>query len=85
MGATIKGFDAPVCNSFEKKIIKNQLCYEVDLEKFKSDDKIKDQLENGLSLILDFNEDKQFIEKARNKPEKARLVNIHLNTISESL
>ena len=86
MGAKVDGFADPVCNSFKKKIVKNQLCYEVDLEKFKSDDKILDQLENGLSLLLDYNEDKQFIDReTRNKQDKAGRVHIHLDTISMSI
>lgn len=85
MGAKIDGFDDPVCNSFKTKIVKNHLCYEVDLEKFKSDDNIVGQLENGLSLILDYNEDKQIIDReTKNMQNKAGMVHIHLDTISES-
>ena len=87
MGAKTDGFDDPVCNSFKSKIVKNQLCYEVDLEIFKSNDNIVSQLKNGLSLILDYNEDKQFIDdrETRNKQEQAGMVHIHLDTISESI
>ena len=35
MGREINGFDDPVCDSFEAKIRNDQLCYEVDLEKYK--------------------------------------------------
>ena len=33
MGREMKGFDVPVCDSFEAKIRNDQLCYEVDLQK----------------------------------------------------
>ena len=51
MGAKIDGFDDPVCNSFKTKIVKNQLCYEVDLEKFKSDE-IPVSVEEGSQLLF---------------------------------
>ena len=82
MGAKIDGFDDPVCNSFKTKIVKNQLCYEVDLEKFKSDNNIVGQLENGLSLILDYNEDKQIIDReTKNMQNKAGMVHIRVQLI----
>ena len=31
MGVKIDQFDVPVCNSFQAKILNDQLCYEVDL------------------------------------------------------
>ena len=35
MGVNIKQFDVPVCNSFKAKILNDQLCYEIDLNKLK--------------------------------------------------
>ena len=85
MGTKAEGFDTPVCNSFKARILNNQLCYEVDLEKFKSKENIISQLENGLNLILDYNEDKQFIpeDTIEEKSFKEKSVQIHLNTISK--
>ena len=52
MGKYLEGFPDPVCDSFEAKIRNDQLCYEVDLEKYKDENNIKEQLESGLVLIL---------------------------------
>ena len=35
VGVKLKQFDIPICTSFEPKVFKNQLCYQMDLEKFK--------------------------------------------------
>ena len=59
MGKEVDGFDHHVCNSFKAKIRNDQLCYEVDLEKFKDKDNIKEQIKSGLVLILDYNEERQ--------------------------
>ena len=59
MGTMVKGFDVPVCNSFKAKVINDQLCYEVDLKRFKEEGNIENQLKHGLILLLDLNEDKQ--------------------------
>ena len=53
-------FIMPVCNSFTPKIIYNQLCYEVDINKYleKSLNK-RDDKRIGLSLLIDTNENRQ--------------------------
>ena len=61
MGIQIDKFDVPVCNSFQAKIFKDQLCYEVDLKRFSREDNIKRELKLGLNLLLDYNEDRQII------------------------
>ena len=85
MGREINEFHDPVCDSFEAKIRNEQLCYEVDLDKFKDMDKIKEQLESGLVLILDYNIDRQ--SKMYNPNKSSDIVNgvhhIFLNTISK--
>ena len=59
MGTKIQQFDVPICTSFKFKARNNQLCYEVDLEKYKQSVNIQNQLENGLVLLLDYNEERQ--------------------------
>ena len=61
MGKEVNGFNDPVCKSFEAKIRNDQLCYEVDLEKYKDEINIKEQLESGLVLILDYNLERQSV------------------------
>ena len=95
MGTKVEGFKYSVCNSFEEKILNDQLCYEVDLEKFKDKKSINEQLENGLILILDYNEDRQTsidFNGSKNISgqnilllEEEDSVQIYLDTISKDL
>ena len=59
MGVKIAQFDVPVCNSFQAKILNDQLCYEVDLNEFSDPNNIDKELELGFNFILDYNEDRQ--------------------------
>ena len=52
-------FDYPVCNCFRDKILNDQLCYEVDLEKFSDKQNIERELKLGFIFLLDYNEDRQ--------------------------
>ena len=51
----------PVCDIFKPKLHYDQLCYETDLQELKSSNKreLRNQLELGLTLVLDYNEEKQ--------------------------
>ena len=60
MGVRIEEFDVPVCNSFQAKIMNDQLCYEVDLNRFSNMHNIDKELELGFIFLLDYNEDRQF-------------------------
>ena len=59
VGKMIDNFDDPVCNSFEAKLLNDQLCYEVDLNRFSDKDNIKNELEIGFNFVIDYNEDRQ--------------------------
>ena len=59
MGINTDLFDVPVCNSFQAKILNDQLCYEVDLNKFSDGNNIRKNLISGFNFILDYNEDRQ--------------------------
>ena len=68
IGAKINGFDLPVCNNFKARNVHDQICYETDLQELKSNDsqRLGKQLEKGLLLVLDYNEERQmfnFISK----------------------
>ena len=92
MGTETDGFNIPVCNSFKAKINGDQLCYEIDLQKYKNKTNIEDQLKSGLVLILDYNEDRQWIMKRQVmknvgkkkifSSNKENSVQIYLDTIS---
>ena len=59
VGTKIQEFKVPVCNSFYPKILNDQLCYELDLNRFSNKDNLKRELKYGLNLLLDYNEDRQ--------------------------
>ena len=57
LGRKVEGFQAPVCSAFTRKIVNNQLCYEVDLNRFRDQVDWKESLQSGLSLVIDTNEE----------------------------
>ena len=57
VGVKIDQFDVPVCNSFQAKIFNDQLCYEVDLNKFSVN--IERELKTGFTFVMDYNVDRQ--------------------------
>ena len=57
MGVKISQFNAPVCNSFRPKIIRDQMCYTVDPNEYKNENDLKGEL--SLSLFIHYNEDRQ--------------------------
>ena len=59
LGVKIDQFSVPVCNSFKAKILNDQLCYEVDLNKYFTKELLKEGLELGLTLLIDYNLDRQ--------------------------
>ena len=61
VGVKIANFSYPVCNSFEAKILNDQLCYEVDLNRFVSDVHIERYIKFGFNFLMDYNEDRQVI------------------------
>ena len=77
MGTKLIEFEIPICNSFRAKIKSDQLCYELDLQKLKNDTLIKEQLQFGLFLVLDYNEDRQLIMKNKilKKSQQDKLFN----------
>ena len=79
-----------MCNIFRPRIYLDQLCYETNLQELKDSQKIGKQLEKGLTLVLDYNEERQNYN-INEKNETLMLnalypnndyVSIHLDTIS---
>ena len=58
MGIKSDQFDVPVCNSFQEKILNDQLCYEVDLQNLKHENNYDKDLKLGLAFLMDYNEDR---------------------------
>ena len=74
----------------------NQLCYQVDLDKFSRKYKLEREIESGFSFFMDYNEDRQLThDQDFNHAEDDSLVNtivksnddmnsvIHVDTIGE--
>ena len=57
LGRKVDGFQDPVCSAFTRKIVNNQLCYEVDLNRFRDQVDWKESLQSGLSLVIDTNDE----------------------------
>ena len=91
-------FDVPVCNRFQARILNDRHCYEVDLNSFANEENIEKQLKSGFAFVMDYNEDRQINNNAKNLNEyKDDFLNImedsakiddaliHLNTIGGTL
>ena len=95
IGAKIKEISTPVCNIFKPRNYFDQLCYETNLQLLKDSKKenIRNQLELGLILALDFNEDRQINDRKLHKnvsdetitfyQNSGNSVSIYLDTISK--
>ena len=94
LGQKIDDFDVPVCNVFVATNWNDRVCYELDLNLLKHKDDINNQLKDGLLLVLDFNEERQFeknIElvkdaKIRNYfyEDKENSVQVYIDSIGEN-
>ena len=96
LGQKIDDFEFPVCNNFVAKNWNDQVCYELDLNLLKHEDDIFHQLKDGILLILDLNEERQFEKdviqeekemKLRNHlyEEEENSVQVHLESIGEKI
>ena len=90
IGAKIHEFEIPVCNIFKPRNYLDQLCYETNLQDLKDSKKIGKQLEMGLTLVLDYNEERQYYNTIQKNKSEAKNplypgnddVSIYLDTIS---
>ena len=100
VGVKIDQFDVPVCNSFQATVLNDQLCYEVDLNRFSNIDNFDRELDLGFYFIMDYNEDRQTLEENNNtektenrltmatnilNSDSHQHASIHLNTIGKSI
>ena len=60
-GKTMEDFQVPVCSLFTEKIVSGQVCYEADINQFKTNELVDwaTSLKRGLSFIVDTNEEYQ--------------------------
>ena len=61
LGRKIPEFALPVCTSFTRTFIEGQLCYELEVNKFFNEPRSEQKLRRGLTLILDYNEDRNLV------------------------
>ena len=59
IGAKNEKFNIPICDIFKPKPHFDQLCYEMNLQELKDSTKLENQLKFGLTLVLDYNEERQ--------------------------
>ena len=57
LGRKADGFQDPVCSAFTGKIVNNQLCYEINLNRFRDQVDWEESLQSGLSLVIDTNDE----------------------------
>ena len=67
IGAETEEFPIPVCDIFKPKHYFDQLCYEMNLQELKDSKKLRNQLKFGLTLALDYNEERQLDYKISSK------------------
>ena len=67
MGLQTNMFKMPVCTKFKAKLFYNQLCYEVDPNKFidRNLPNIEKELKLGLSLLVDTNFNRHYSVRKR--------------------
>ena len=62
VGKMIPQFTVPVCNKFKPTILKDKLCYQLDVNIFKNEVDIKKLMTHGIGFFLDYNEDRQAMD-----------------------
>ena len=84
VGVKIDKFDVPVCNSFQAKILNDQLCYEVDLKKFADKENIENELQSGFNFLMDYNEDRMItFDNSFVKTEEDNLVSSFVESVED--
>ena len=58
LGRQSDHFKDPVCDLFKRKVVRGQICYEADINKFKGKvDDWEEALQTGFSFIIDTNDE----------------------------
>ena len=83
LGTKIDKFSQPVCTKFMPVMLEGQLCYQLDLQK--QGHFMKGE-ENGLTFLLDYNEDKSLNEPSFNNEslKSNREALIYIDTLGPS-
>ena len=59
LGKAVPGFNIPVCMIFRPTVVRDRLCYQVDLNQVKDQVDLRKLMTYGFSFLLDYNEDRQ--------------------------
>ena len=70
IGKIISQFDVPVCNSFQAKIMNDQICYEFDIYAYFDSNFIAKDLDLGFSFLMDYSEDRQVLFEQKSKGQQ---------------
>ena len=62
LGQNIPKFSHPVCSMFQSKMLNGQMCYQLDINEVQEDVSFKKGETNGLTFLMDYNEDKMVNE-----------------------
>ena len=93
LGIRRTNFSFPVCTSFQPRVMDGQLCYSIDLVNATKQRSIKQGPSHGLTLFLDYNEERmkntntgveQLVNLVANMNEenkKKKQAKIHINTL----
>ena len=57
VGRKVAAFQNPVCTAFREKVVNDQLCYGIDVNRLRGDVDWEEALHSGLSLVLDTNDE----------------------------
>ena len=72
LGDKTPNFSIPVCSKFKPTVVEGQLCYQVDVNKFKDQVDTEKLMSHGLVMILDYNEDRMGLD-TRNTNESSHI------------
>ena len=72
LGRRVAGFDVPVCDKFEARVVEGQICYRLETDRFKQLRRGKEgEGREGLTLLLDYNEERN-IQQPAEPPQQGR-------------
>ena len=57
MGTQIPEFSQPVCSGFEKTVVEGEVCYQVDVNKYRDGLDWRESMQFGLGFLIDTNQE----------------------------
>ena len=57
VGKNFSNFQTPVCSQFREKVVRNQVCYEADINQYKNSVNWAVAIQTGFSFIVDTNDE----------------------------